>query len=245
MSVFGWRPSSSGQNAFLCHESRTVFPALYQVRGHARADDEQALRQAGRAARREASSAGTTVPGTASGCALSVDPRDAYLGDSRKFLQETGNPDFPRVVNDDGVFQPMSLGTPQAKHWFLHSTFNGSPGDIILASKTLDQEGEPYLKLFNKSSDIRTDFDSAARAAAAAGLPGQRRWQDTVDSVFNDSPACMFPDAPHTSVPPVAYPDSSETPVPLCTLRDVQFQGEHMGFRMFKSLLTQGTPKQI
>ena len=49
MSVFGWRPSFSGKNAFLCHESRTVFPALYQVRGHARADDEQALRQAGRA----------------------------------------------------------------------------------------------------------------------------------------------------------------------------------------------------
>ena len=229
LSVVGWRPSFSGKNAFLCHESRTVFPALYQARGHARADDEQALRQAGRAARREASSAGTTVPGTTSDSALSVDPRDAYLGDSRKFLRETDNPDFPCVVNDEGVYQPMMLGTPQAKIWFLKSTFNGSPGDLIKASKDRDQEGKPYLKLFNKHSDIQTDFDSAARAAAAAGLPGQPRWQEAVDEVFKDSPTRMFPDAPHTITPPVAHPVSPDRPVPLCTLRDVQFRGEHMG----------------
>ena len=113
-SVVGWRPSFSGKNAFLCHESPTVFPALYQARGHARADDEQALKQAGRAARREASSAGTTVPGSASRRTQSVNPKDAYLGDRHKFLRETDNPDFPRVVNDDGVYQPMMLGTPQA-----------------------------------------------------------------------------------------------------------------------------------
>ena len=40
-----------------------------------------------------------------------MNPADAYLGDSHKILRETDNPDFPRVVNDDGVFQPMFLRT--------------------------------------------------------------------------------------------------------------------------------------
>ena len=57
----GWRSAQSGQNSFLCYECRTVFPDLYAARGHSRADDEQALRQAGRAARRQAVSASSAA----------------------------------------------------------------------------------------------------------------------------------------------------------------------------------------
>ena len=48
----GWRPHMAGRNDFQRYECGTVFPDIYVASGLTRADDDQAMRQAGRAARR-------------------------------------------------------------------------------------------------------------------------------------------------------------------------------------------------
>ena len=221
----GWRPHMAGCNDFQCYECGTVFADIYVASGLTRAADDQAMRQAGRAARRYAEHPDSTVP-RAPPQNVSGHPADAYLGVNQRFLRETDDLDYPLVVNDKGGPQPVALGTAEAKEWFVNSTFNGEPGDLIRAWRQVDAEGNPRLKLFKKSD---ADLTRAARAASAAGVPGQRRWQEEIDEVFSDSPDLMFPTATHCLEPPVAYPDDSTSRVPLCALRDVESQGEHMG----------------
>ena len=135
----GWHPNLACFNRFQEYELGDVFPHLYQQHGLARSGDVQAQRQASRAAHRVALSAraSSTVPGPAIAFAgqktVFEHPIDSYLGENANLLHETNDPMCPTVVNDDGVPQPPSLGSVQAREWFLNSKFGNEWGDLTKA----------------------------------------------------------------------------------------------------------------
>ena len=223
----GWHPGLACYNEFQIYELDKVFPVWYRGRGHARSDDVQAQRQANRAARRLSMSAraSSTVSVPARPRTRFVHPLDVYLGDNANLLQETSDPMYPIVNNDAGVPQPILLGAVQARDWFLNTRIGGEWGDLIKASQERREDGTPQLQLFKKSP---SDLANALKAANAVGIPGHKTWREEMSAVFTDQPDEMFSNPDHCPEPPRAHPSASTT-VPLCVLRDVQSQVEHMG----------------